>query len=202
MNFLGMGPGELMVILVLALIVFGPQKMPEIGRGLGKAIAEFRKATTQITEELNRELQIEAPPAESTSTTAPAASVPASHVEVPAAPPQGGPGEPLVLEIKPEAATGTSAPAAAAEAPPMAPVEHVPESPAVHMPAEETAAPVAASAPAEAAAAKRPRRARKPAAEPVEAVAASPTPVAAEEATPVKRPRRRKVAEPAEGAEG
>ncbi|MBI3930013.1 MAG: twin-arginine translocase TatA/TatE family subunit [Armatimonadetes bacterium] len=64
MNFLGLGPGEVFLILLLALIVFGPGKMPEIGAGLGKAIREFRKATTQITEELNRELRVDVPPQE------------------------------------------------------------------------------------------------------------------------------------------
>lgn len=59
MNFLGLGPGELLVVMVLALIVFGPQKLPEIGRGLGKAIGEFRRATNEITQEFNRELQLD-----------------------------------------------------------------------------------------------------------------------------------------------
>lgn len=59
MNFLGIGPGELFIIMVLALIVFGPNKLPEIGRGLGKAIGEFRRATSEITQEFNRELQLD-----------------------------------------------------------------------------------------------------------------------------------------------
>lgn len=59
MNFLGLGPGELFVVMVLALIVFGPQKLPEIGKGLGKAIGEFRRATNDITQEFNRELQLD-----------------------------------------------------------------------------------------------------------------------------------------------
>jgi len=59
MNFLGIGPGELFLIMLLALIVFGPGRLPEIGAGLGRAIGEFRRATTDITREITRELQVE-----------------------------------------------------------------------------------------------------------------------------------------------
>lgn len=62
MNFLGLGPGELLLVLVLALIVFGPDKLPEIGQGLGRAVREFRRATSQLTEEFQREIQLEAQP--------------------------------------------------------------------------------------------------------------------------------------------
>jgi TatA/E family protein of Tat protein translocase len=57
MNFLGMGPGELLVILVLALIIFGPRRLPEIGQSLGKSIREFREASQQITSQFTDELQ-------------------------------------------------------------------------------------------------------------------------------------------------
>jgi Tat protein translocase TatB subunit len=46
------GMPELMVILAVALIVLGPQRLPEIARALGKAMAEFRKATSGIRHEL------------------------------------------------------------------------------------------------------------------------------------------------------
>lgn len=52
MNFFGMGPGELILILIVALIVFGPGKLPEIGSALGKSIREFRRATSEMTREL------------------------------------------------------------------------------------------------------------------------------------------------------
>ena len=59
MNFLGMGPLELMLIVVLALIVFGPAKLPEIMGQVGKAINDFRKATSELSDEFNRTIQAE-----------------------------------------------------------------------------------------------------------------------------------------------
>ena len=45
---------EILVILVIALVVFGPQKLPEMGRSLGKAIREFRSAGDDIKNELTK----------------------------------------------------------------------------------------------------------------------------------------------------
>ena len=53
MNILGMGPMELMLIVVLALIVFGPAKLPEIMGQVGKAIGDFRRATSELSDEFN-----------------------------------------------------------------------------------------------------------------------------------------------------
>ena len=50
----GIGMPELLLILALALIVLGPRKLPEIARALGKGIAEFRRATDEIKEELRQ----------------------------------------------------------------------------------------------------------------------------------------------------
>ncbi|MBI3767503.1 MAG: TatA/E family twin arginine-targeting protein translocase [Deltaproteobacteria bacterium] len=50
----GIGMPELMVILVVALIVLGPKRLPEIARALGKGLAEFRRATSDINEELQK----------------------------------------------------------------------------------------------------------------------------------------------------
>ena len=47
------GPGELIVILLLALIIFGPGKLPEVGRALGRTINEFRRVTRQVEEDIN-----------------------------------------------------------------------------------------------------------------------------------------------------
>jgi sec-independent protein translocase protein TatB len=49
----GVGPTELLVILVVALLVLGPKRLPEIARALGKGLAEFRRATADVTSELD-----------------------------------------------------------------------------------------------------------------------------------------------------
>lgn len=51
----GIGPWELILILAIALIIFGPGKLPEIGKSLGKGIREFRKASENIKDEAQRE---------------------------------------------------------------------------------------------------------------------------------------------------
>ncbi len=48
----GIGVPELLVILVVALLVLGPKRLPEVAKALGKALGEFRKATSDISEEL------------------------------------------------------------------------------------------------------------------------------------------------------
>jgi sec-independent protein translocase protein TatA len=44
------GPGELILILVIALVVLGPGKLPDVASSLGKSVREFRKAATDVTE--------------------------------------------------------------------------------------------------------------------------------------------------------
>ncbi len=46
------GPMELILILVIALIIFGPKKLPEIGKAIGNAIREFKKHSSKVTEDL------------------------------------------------------------------------------------------------------------------------------------------------------
>jgi TatA/E family protein of Tat protein translocase len=48
----GIGTGELIVILIVALIIIGPQKLPEIAKSLGKAMGEVKRATRDIQDEL------------------------------------------------------------------------------------------------------------------------------------------------------
>ena len=59
MNFLGMGPMELMMILVLALIVFGPGKLPEIAGQVGRVVRDFRRTTSELSSEFSRTLSLE-----------------------------------------------------------------------------------------------------------------------------------------------
>jgi sec-independent protein translocase protein TatB len=51
MNLFGMGPMEILVITVVALIIFGPGRLPEIGAQAGKAVRDFRKMTNDLTSE-------------------------------------------------------------------------------------------------------------------------------------------------------
>ena len=57
MNILGVGPAELLLIFVIALIVFGPGKLPELARTLGKAVRELRRMSLEVTAEFAKELR-------------------------------------------------------------------------------------------------------------------------------------------------
>lgn len=57
MDIFGVGPMELLLILVIALIVFGPGKLPEVGAQLGRIVREIRKATNEFTAEFTREVE-------------------------------------------------------------------------------------------------------------------------------------------------
>ena len=48
---------ELMVIFVVALLVFGPKRLPELGKSLGRGIAEFKKASSELQSSIEREMQ-------------------------------------------------------------------------------------------------------------------------------------------------
>ena len=56
MNVFGMGPLELLLILMVALIIFGPGRLPEVGQTLGKSIREFRKAVSDLSSEVTEGL--------------------------------------------------------------------------------------------------------------------------------------------------
>lgn len=51
---LGIGIWEILLVLVIVLIVFGPSKLPELGKSIGKGLKEFKKASSEITEELKK----------------------------------------------------------------------------------------------------------------------------------------------------
>ncbi len=62
MEIFGIGPMELLLILIIALMVFGPDKLPEIGAKLGKGLREMRQATRQFSQEIEQTREaIEAP---------------------------------------------------------------------------------------------------------------------------------------------
>jgi len=55
----GIGMPELLVILVVALVVLGPNRLPELARTLGKAMAEFRRQSTDIMDEFQNQVRLE-----------------------------------------------------------------------------------------------------------------------------------------------
>jgi sec-independent protein translocase protein TatA len=55
----GVGPTELMVILIIALLVFGPKRLPEVGRTLGKSLRELRRASDDVRGEITRALDVD-----------------------------------------------------------------------------------------------------------------------------------------------
>jgi TatA/E family protein of Tat protein translocase len=65
------GPMELLVILVLALIVVGPNRLPEIGRSIGRALREFRRAQDEVRQTLRFDLEDEEPPRRTVRSSAP-----------------------------------------------------------------------------------------------------------------------------------
>ena len=71
----GLGPVELIIVLVIALLVLGPGKLPDVGAALGKSIKEFRKAATDVEEAT----KLDATPISPTSTATPAPAPPVAQ---------------------------------------------------------------------------------------------------------------------------
>lgn len=57
--FGSIGMPELVIILVIALIIFGPRKLPELGKSLGRSLNEFKKASNDLQASLEQEIRLE-----------------------------------------------------------------------------------------------------------------------------------------------
>src|SRR6187401_3277149 len=57
--FGSIGMPELIIILVIALVIFGPKKLPELGRSLGRSLNEFKKASNELRSTLEEEIRVE-----------------------------------------------------------------------------------------------------------------------------------------------
>ena len=82
------GMPELIVIFLIALVIFGPRKLPELGRSLGKGIAEFKRASNELKSTLEEEIRLEerADAAKTqTSQTSQSVTAPAAPVSTPGA---------------------------------------------------------------------------------------------------------------------
>jgi Tat protein translocase TatB subunit len=111
--FGSLGGPELFLILVVALIVFGPRKLPEIGKSLGKMMAEFRKASNDFRRTIEEEVEADKL-REATRLETPIATTPVESTPVTPTP---------VTEAAPAAADATEAAPAVGSASPPGPAE-------------------------------------------------------------------------------
>ncbi len=84
--FGSLGLPEILFILVVALLVFGPRRLPEIGRTIGKALGEFRRATTDLKRSIDTEVTLEEVRQRPSASTYPPPEKPAIEAAEPAEP--------------------------------------------------------------------------------------------------------------------
>jgi len=86
-----LGGGEIILILALILILFGARKLPELAKGLGQGIKEFKKATREVTEEVTHAMD-ETPPPPPPQRRLPDNTVQSAEAEPPHSVSQSSPG--------------------------------------------------------------------------------------------------------------
>jgi TatA/E family protein of Tat protein translocase len=88
----GLSVQELIFILVLALLIFGPKRLPEIGRTIGRGLSEFRRASNELKRSIEVDLEDDEPPSGPRTTLAPPLVAPA---------PTAGPADPAAAPSEP-----------------------------------------------------------------------------------------------------
>jgi sec-independent protein translocase protein TatA len=81
--FGSIGMPELIIILVIALIIFGPRKLPELGKSLGKSINEFKRASADLQNTLEQEIKLEEQKTATEATPPPPSPQPGISVDEP-----------------------------------------------------------------------------------------------------------------------
>jgi sec-independent protein translocase protein TatA len=114
-----LGPAEILVILVVALLVFGPDKMPEIARQVGKGFREFRRMQQHLKSELRDVVS------EFDSSSTPSAG----GDPVPMLPPKDDPAAASAVEHSDSAPTSSAPALPAPDAPAAPPTSHEPDAP-------------------------------------------------------------------------
>jgi sec-independent protein translocase protein TatA len=112
MGFPNIGPGELILILIIALVVLGPGKLPDVAASLGKSVREFRRAATDVSEAGKLDAAAQ-PPSRAAATTGAdhAAAAPSAPAPSAPAPTESPAAEPSAGETPASGSTPTGAPA-------------------------------------------------------------------------------------------
>ena len=99
------GMPELIIIFVIALIIFGPRKLPELGRSLGKSLSEFKRASNELKSTLEEEIRLDEQRAnlEASKAASAAAAAATPPPPVQAGPPDATPGAPSDSTVIPPA---------------------------------------------------------------------------------------------------
>jgi len=107
--FGSIGMPEMIIILVIALIIFGPRKLPELGRSLGRSINEFKKASNELRSTLEEEIRVEERKEQRATTEAEQKSAISAAVPVPGSDADLAAHAPTQDTVTRNTGTGTSA---------------------------------------------------------------------------------------------
>ncbi|MGE5138503.1 MAG: twin-arginine translocase TatA/TatE family subunit [Rudaea sp.] len=128
MEFFGVGAPELVLILVIVLVIFGPDQLPEIAKKMGKATRDLRRAMTDINEEVNENLRPfqELKELKDINLLSPAETLPSNLIVAEDAPPQSPAEPPADAAPAPAPGADSASPAASQAAKAQPSNEHPP----------------------------------------------------------------------------